>query len=149
MEDEYSSDISSFIGGNNIKQEQNKQIFSQQPYNPQIPIMEQQAQQVYQQPVYHQQGQPIYHQPQASMNNDYRYLKPMEHFGNKFNTKENVLSVLVIVILFMVFASHNFRRLIGGLSFLNMVNGDYNLTSLFAMGLVFAIIYTSLKIFIF
>lgn len=144
MEDEYSSDINAFMSGTeNTKEPQqispqiNQHVPQNQPqlqqqicpmYNTQIPHMSQ----IYQ---------------QANMNNE--YFKQMENFGIKFNTRENVLSVIVIVILFMLLASHSFKKIVGGLSFLNMVNGEYSLTSLFIIGFIFAIIYNFLKMFIF
>lgn len=153
MEDEYSSDINTFIGNNNQIPPHTPQIYNPQIppiYNPQIPQIQQQQSQIYNPQLETiQQQQQQYQYPQPTMNTDYRYFKPMENFSFKFNTKENILSVIVIVILFMLFASHNFRKVVSGLSFLNMVNSDYNLTSLFIVGLIFAIIYNALKLFMF
>lgn len=155
MEDEYSSDVNSFIGGH-------KQII-QQPIQLHSQLQTQQLQQQSQLPqsqmqeqIHYQQMQPQYYnqnfQPQYQTNSfipKNEYLKSIDNFRVNFNTKENLLSVIVIVILFMLLSSNTFRKIISKLHFLNMVNSEYNITSLFTVGLVFAIIYTALKTFVF
>lgn len=131
MEDEYSSDVNMFVQGNEAGPDLNQPQTQQIPQISPIPQM--------QQPMMMQ---------QSDMYPIQSYFKPIQNFGN-FNNKENALSVIVITVLFMLFASHNFRKIISGIPFLNMLNGDYNITSLFIVGLVFAIIYTTLKFFVF
>lgn len=147
MEDEYSSDITAFMSGmeNNQVQQQISPPIHQHPTQSQ-PQLQQQTCPIYNPQIPHMSQLPQIYQ-QANMNNE--YFKQMEHFGIKFNTRENVLSVIVIVILFMLLASNSFKKIVGGISFLNMINGEYSLTSLFIIGFIFAIIYNSLKLFIF
>lgn len=142
MEDEYSSDVNMFVNNGNNNMPPPPQM--QQPVMNQQPDMPPQ--------MFRQQFQPnsfnMYNQhiPQSIPQTPImRNFNPIDNF----NTKENVLSVLVIVILFMIFASQNFRKLLSGIPIANMINGEYNFATLFIVGIVFALIYTGIKLFVF
>lgn len=143
MADEYSSDVNMFIKNGNYEP---TQIPEMQPPPQMQPPQMQQAPMQQMPPMYNNTPMMM---PPTNMGNDQFHFKPMEYFGFNFNAKENILSILVIVILFMLFASQNFKKLLAGLPFTGMINGEYNITTLFVIGLAFAIIYNVIKMFAF
>lgn len=143
MEDDYSSDVSMFVGGGNNQQAMQQQQQMQQQQMMMPPPSMQGGQQMSPMFNYVPQTMP----PTANVNH---YFNPMENFGSNFNTKENILSVLVIVVLFAIFASQPLKQFISGLPFAGMSpGGDYPFVILLAVGLVFAIIYNVIKLFLF
>ena len=66
-----------------------------------------------------------------------------------FNAKESIQSVVVIVVLFMILASGTFKNLISPIGFFRVENGNYTFLTLLIVGLLFAVLYTILKLFLF
>lgn len=142
MDDEYSTDISSLQQTPQMPQMQSQQQMPQmQSSNP-----------MYNYPPNFQPGQspgyitdcskppPSVFEPKANL---FSFGSQIEHFS----TKENIQSVIIIIILFMILASGFFKKLVYPVSFIKISeNGEYSILSLFILGLSFAILFMILKL---
>ena len=137
MEDEYSSNVNMFF------KEPNQENAQQLPSSSNcIPNNGNQGHYNY---MGHQSPNIIPH----TQNENTMMTMPFVPKIESFNSKENLQSVVIIIVLFMILSSGTFKNIISPFGFFKIENGNYTFTTLFLVGLLFAILYVISKTFLF